>query len=135
MICKKCGKEVEDSARFCRHCGVGFKSKAVIEGETVVLELDRITRVKNVDAIIALTASLLALAISFLPLSQYGIKAVVGVMAFSVVALLFHRRGKKSLAAIYKTQGYFSGKGILSISLTISIIMLASALFTITKFI
>lgn len=135
MYCKKFGKEVEDSARFCRHCGVGFKSKAVIEGTMVVLELDRVTRVKNVNAIIALAASLLALAGSFLPLSQYGIKAVGGVMVFSVVALLFHRRGKKSLADIYKSQGYFNGKGILLTSLTISIIMLASALFTITKFI
>lgn len=135
MYCKKCGKEINDNARFCKYCGTEFVKKEKVNGKMIVKEMKDVNKPKNKNAYISIIFAIAAIVCCLLPLSQFGMFAVVGGILAGMLALFFRLRGKHEMYQIYENEGGLTGKGMLDVSLCMSVLCIALAIITITRFI
>lgn len=100
MFCESCGKTIDDTAKFCRHCGANVENEAVennvqeqveiipekitiktfiknLGGESGNKTLDNIARVINISIIIFAIANIIAV---FLPVFNDEIQYISGHM-------------------------------------------------------
>lgn len=82
MFCKQCGKEIEDDANFCIHCGVTINDRAPSQ-TTVNNSGNTVQKASyNTMSIIGLIVSIISFFINF-----WGIVGIAGVI-LSVIGLI-----------------------------------------------
>lgn len=88
MFCKNCGKEIDDNAAVCIHCGHATANAAVAE-----------TKEKRPISVISLCAFILSLIGLFLP-TLYGLIAEAVVLVLSIVGVVFASKKKLRLKGL-----------------------------------
>lgn len=64
MICRYCGQEIEEGARFCRHCGVDLsKEQDTVEAVVTPQELEEVKKPKKLLFIFGIAFFTIALAL------------------------------------------------------------------------
>lgn len=105
MFCKNCGKEIDDKAVVCIHCGCSTVEESVKKPEEE----------KRPISIMSLCAFILSLVGMFLP-SIYGLVAEIVALVLSIVGVVFASKKKLRL----------KGMGIAGIAISGALIFLLS---------
>lgn len=89
MFCSKCGKQIEDDAKFCEHCGAAMNERAVSSEkveQSVVNNNASVKRKINKPLMIAIIV-----------IVAIGILGVVGAVAFEKY---FYKKGDEAIKAV-----------------------------------
>lgn len=90
MFCSKCGKQIDDDAKFCEYCG------AVINDQTVSSEKSKQTMVTNNNTSVKKNINK-PLLIAIIVIVVIGILGVVGAIAFEKY---FYKKGDEAIKAV-----------------------------------